>query len=122
MRCARKLGSCRSFLQQSIPQLNGEAERLMRTLVEAARTLCCGGKPPASLWEQAMRYYVYVHNLTPREVLEGKTPWGVFTKRPKQPMPKFYFGELVTCSVDDKQRQTTAAKRVDPLGKINTGV
>ena len=45
------------------PQLNGEVERLMRTLVETARTLCHGGNVPAHLWEQALLYYVYVHNL-----------------------------------------------------------
>ena len=53
------------------PQLNGEAERLMRTLVEAARTLCYGGNVRAHLWQQAMHYYVCVHNPTPRVVLEG---------------------------------------------------
>ena len=31
---------------------------------------------------------------------------------------KFYFGEHVTCYVDDKRRQSPAAKRVDPLGKM----
>ena len=90
----------------------------MRTLVEAAITLCYGGNVPALLWEQAMHYWVYVHNLTPRVVLDGKTPWEVFTKRPSPRLPKFYFGERVTCYVDEKRSQTKATKQVDPLGKM----
>ena len=90
----------------------------MRTLVEAARALCYGGNLPADLWEHAMHYYVYVHNLTTRKELDGKTSWGISIKRPLPSLPKFYFGGHVTCYVDDKRRQTTAAKRVDPLGKM----
>ena len=73
---------------------------------------------PAHLWEHAMHYWVYVHNLTPRVVLDGKTPWEVFTKRPSLSLPKFYFGERVTCYVDERLRQTKAAKQVNPLGKM----
>ena len=51
-----------------------------------------------------MHYDVYVHNLTPRKELDDKTPWGIFTKRPEPSLPKFYFGEHVTCYVDDKRR------------------
>ena len=111
-------GIIQDFSTTETPQLNGETERLMRTLVEAARALCYGGNVPAHLWEHATHYYVYVHNLTPRVVLEDKTPREVFTKRPSPSLPKFYFGERVTCYVDEKRRQTKAAKQVDPLGKM----
>ena len=37
------------FSTMETPQLNGEVERLMRTLVEAARALCYGGNPIADL-------------------------------------------------------------------------
>ena len=66
--CAQA-GIIEEFSTTETPQLNGEAERLMRTLVEAARSLCYGGNVPAHLWEQAIHYWVYVHNLTPRVVL-----------------------------------------------------
>ena len=118
MTCAHKPGIIQEFSTTETPQLNGEAERLMRALVEAARALCYGGNLPADLWEHAMHYYVYVHNLTPRKELDGKTPWGIFTKHPEPSLPKFYFGEHVTCYVDDKRRQTTAVKQVDPLEKM----
>ena len=111
-------GIIQEFSTTETPRLNGEAERLMRTSVEAARALCYGGNLPADLWEYAVHYYVYVHNLTPRKELDDKTPWGIFTKRPEQSLPKFYFGEHVTCYVNVKRRQTTAAKRVDPLGEM----
>ena len=102
-----------------MPVLNGEAERLMRTFVEAARALCYGGNSPASVRVQAMHHYVCVHDLTLQKMPKGKTPWEVFTKRPKPSLPKFYFGEHVTCYIDEKQRQTTAAKRVGTLGKMH---
>ena len=98
--------------------MNGEAERLLRTLVEVTRASCYGGNVPAHLWEHAMHYNVYVHNLTAREVLDGKTPWEVFTKQPSPSLPKFYFGERVTCYVDEKRRKTKAGKQIDPLGKM----
>ena len=115
--CAQA-GIIQEFSTTETPQLNGEAERLMRTIVEAARALCYGGNVPAHLWEHAIQYYVYMHNLTPRVVLDGKTPWEFFTKRTSPSLPKFYFGEHVACYVDEKQRQTKAAKQVDPLGKM----
>ena len=71
--CAQA-GTFQEFSTTETPQLNGKAERLMRTLVEAARALCYGGNVPAHVWKHAMHYYVYVHNLTPQVVLEGKTP------------------------------------------------
>ena len=79
--------------------------------------LCYGGNQPADLWEHTMHYYVYVHNLTPRKELDDKSPWGIFTKRREPSLPKFYFGKHVTYYVDDKRRQTTAAKQMDPLGR-----
>ena len=44
--CAQA-GIIQEFFTTEMPQLNGEAERLMRTLVEAARALCYGGNMPA---------------------------------------------------------------------------
>ena len=80
--CAQ-VGIIQELSTMETPQLNGEAERLMRTLVEAARALCYGGNLPAGLWEHAVHYYVYVRNLTPRKELDGKTPWGIFTNLPE---------------------------------------
>ena len=106
-------GDDEEFSKTETLEFNGEAERLMRTLVEAARALCYGDNVPAHLWEQVVHC-----NLTSREGLEGKIPWEIFTKRPKQSLPNFYFGELVTCYVDEKRRQTMAARLVELLGKI----
>ena len=44
--CAQA-GIIQEFSTTKAPQLNEEAERLMRTLVEAARALCYGGSKPA---------------------------------------------------------------------------
>ena len=51
--CAQA-GIIQELSTTEMPQLNGEAERLMRTLVEVARALCYRGNVPAHLWEHAM--------------------------------------------------------------------
>ena len=65
-----------------------------------------------------MHYYVYAHNLTPRKELDDKILREIFTLRPEPSLLKLCFGEYVTCYVDDKCRQPTAAQRVDSLGSM----
>ena len=114
--CAQA-GIIQEFSTTETPQLNGEAERLMRTLVEVARDFVLW-RQSACLWKHAMHYYVYAQNLTPRKELDDKILLEIFTKRPEPSLLKFCFGEHVTCYVDDKRRQPTAAQRVDPLGNM----
>ena len=105
--CAQA-GIIQEFSTRETPQVNGEA----------ARALCYGANVPAHLWEHAMHYYVYVHNLTPREVLDGKTPWKVFTKRPSPSLPKLYFRKHVMRSEGKPRLQS----RLIHLGKCNCRV
>lgn len=64
------------------PQLNGVAERTMRTVVESARSQLHGKKVPLELWGLAVLSSAYVQNrtvsstsnVTPFELWHGKKP------------------------------------------------
>lgn len=61
------------------PQQNGKAERDMRTLVEAARTMLSAACVGKDLWAEAINMAVYVLNRTSKSRQEGKSPYQVFT-------------------------------------------
>ena len=89
----------RGILQESTstytPQLNKEVERANRTFVEAHRAMLLGGKITEGFGAEAMKCFVFVYNLTPSKRLTLRTPWEVFTNKPKPSLPPFYFGERV---------------------------
>jgi transposase InsO family protein len=68
------------------PQQNGKAERSMRTIVEAARTMLYSKNLPKNLWAEAVNTVVYVLNLTGNSGHEGKTPYELwYNKMPNKP-------------------------------------
>ncbi|XP_050427367.1 uncharacterized protein LOC126837493 [Adelges cooleyi] len=65
------------------PEQNSGAEREMRTIVEAARTLLHSKKMDLSFWAEAVNTSVYVLNLTGKSTVEGKSPYELyFNKEP----------------------------------------
>lgn len=56
------------------PQQNGSAERVLRTIVEAARTLISSKNLSKNLWAEAINTVVYVLNRTGNSGHEGTTP------------------------------------------------
>nr|GEY03868.1 ribonuclease H-like domain-containing protein [Tanacetum cinerariifolium] len=65
------------------PQQNGIAERKNRTLIEAARTMLVDSLLPIPFWAEAVNTACFVqnrvlltkpHNITPYELLHGRTP------------------------------------------------
>lgn len=64
------------------PQQNGVAERMNRTLLEAARSLMAHADLPKSYWGEAVSTAVYIHNRTPLTALQNsKTPYEMWYKR-----------------------------------------
>lgn len=64
------------------PEENGSAEREMRTIVEAARTILHAKNLPLKLWAEAVNTAVYVLNRTGTSTVPGKTPYELwFNKR-----------------------------------------
>lgn len=64
------------------PQQNGCAEREMRTIMNAVRTMLADAKLPKALWAEAVHTAVYVLNLTGTSDVDNKSPHEVWTGQP----------------------------------------
>ncbi|GKA93083.1 retrovirus-related pol polyprotein from transposon TNT 1-94 [Tanacetum coccineum] len=76
-------GIKREFSIARTPQQNGVAERKIRTLIEAARTILANSKLPTTFWAEVVNTACYVqnrvlvikpHNKTPYEFFLGRKP------------------------------------------------
>lgn len=63
------------------PEQNGHAERDMRTLVEAARTMLLSKGLSKELWAEAINTVIYVLNRTSKSHVPGKSPYEQWTGR-----------------------------------------
>ena len=68
----------KSFAPPYTPQLNGIAERVNRTMIEAARSLLIQANLPRCLWPFALKHVVHVRNRVPHSAI-GKTPFEALT-------------------------------------------
>ena len=57
------------------PQQNGVAERMNRTIMEAARAMLHGAGLPLSFWVYAVKTAVYLRNRSPTRALVDATPY-----------------------------------------------
>lgn len=96
------------------PAQNGVAERMNRTLVEAARSLLTDSKLPDEFWAEAMNTAAYVRNRCGKKMLEGKVPEEVYTTR-RQSVKYFRtFGCLAYISIPE-YRGAKLASRSRPV-------
>nr|GEZ86860.1 hypothetical protein [Tanacetum cinerariifolium] len=79
----------REFSVPRTPQQNGIVERKNKTLIEAARTMLADLLLPIPFWAEAVNTACYVqnrvlvtkpHNMTPYELLHGRTPSNCFMR------------------------------------------
>jgi hypothetical protein len=70
----RRNGIVRQYSAPYVPEQNGRAERLNRTLAERTRALLIEHKVPAKLWPDAMRTGNYLRNRVPMST-QDKTPY-----------------------------------------------
>jgi transposase InsO family protein len=61
------------------PQQNGLAERLNRTISEGVTAMLSESKLPTSLWADAAKAFVYVHNRTPSHSRGFKSPYKLWS-------------------------------------------
>ena len=57
-----------------MPELNGLAERINRTIMERVRSMLAHAKLPKSSWVEALSTATYVINRSPSVPLDGDTP------------------------------------------------
>ena len=68
----------KSFSPPYTPELNGIAERVNRTMVEAALSMLIQANLPSCLWPFALKHGIHVRNRVPHSAT-GKTPYLVMT-------------------------------------------
>jgi transposase InsO family protein len=57
-----------------MPQHNGMAEWMNRTLLDKVRALLTDAGLPESYWYDALSYAAYLHNISPTRALDSTTP------------------------------------------------
>lgn len=72
--------TCTSFSAPYTPEHNGIAERVNRSIIEAARTLLIQANLPKCLWTFAVKHVVKIRNRI-RHCYTRTTPYFLFTKR-----------------------------------------
>ena len=69
-------------IQYSAPyrqEQNGLAERHIQTLNNRIAAMIIGSGLPKAYWGEAALYAAYILNRTPRDSLDGKTPYEILT-------------------------------------------
>ncbi|KAJ9545014.1 hypothetical protein OSB04_024721 [Centaurea solstitialis] len=94
--CEEK-GIERQFSAPRTPQQNGVAERINRTLIEAARTMLADSKLPITFWAEAVNTACYVQNRVHVVKSKGKTPYEIFKN--KKPFIGFFVPFGCPCSI-----------------------
>ena len=64
-----------------LPEMNGIAERMNRTILEKAKCMCVHADLPKSLWAEAASTACYVYNRLPNAPLKCKSPYEVWYSR-----------------------------------------
>jgi transposase InsO family protein len=97
------------------PQLNGIAERGVRTTKEAARTMLAASKIPDELgWDKAIRHHVYLWNRTHLGHHTGVTPIEAMTGKTPSILNVGEFGCDAYVHQDNTQRDTTFSSKAMP--------
>ena len=87
------------------PAQNGVAERMNRTIVEAARSMMSHSKMPMEFWAEAVNTAVYLRNRSPTTSLKDITPYeSLFNQKPDTSNLKV-FGCLAFAHIPENQRK-----------------
>lgn len=93
------------------PQQNGRAEREMRTVMEAARTMLVAKNLDKKFWAEAANTAVYIINRTGTSTVKGKTPYELWKSKSFDIKNlKFQFGSEVWVLVPKEKRRKLDAK------------
>lgn len=92
------------------PEQNGSAEREIRTLVEAARTMIFAKNLNMNLWAEAINTAVYVINRSGTSTVKGKTPYCLWFNKESNFSDFKVFGSDVYIHVPKQLRHKLDAK------------
>lgn len=92
------------------PEQNGSAEREMRTIMEAARTMIHDKELSPKLWAEAVNCAVFVLNRTGTSTVKDKTPFELWHGKKADIQHFRTFGTQVFVHIPKQQRQKLDAK------------
>ena len=92
------------------PAQNCVAERMNRTLVEAARSMMCHADMPQRFWAEAINTAAYLRNRSPTVSLKGATPYQCWYNEKPDVSHLRVFGCLAYVHVAKSKRQKFDAK------------
>ena len=108
----KRQGMAQRLTAHDMPQHNGIAERLNRTILERVRALLHASGQPKFLWGEAACHIVWLKNRTPTKVLEGLTPYEVaFGRKPNLSKVREWGSEVYA----RKERENKLGWRVDKV-------
>jgi hypothetical protein len=88
-------GTAHRLTAHDLPQLNGIAERLNRTLAEKIRALLHMSGFPQNMWGEALQHSTWLKNRSSTHALRGITPWQALYGSPPDLSGLKRFGEKV---------------------------
>ena len=114
----RKNGIRHEFSVPKTPEQNGVAERMNRTIVEAARCMLAEARLPRKFWAEAVSTAVFLRNRSPTVAVEGKTPYEALLGRKPHVNMLRVFGCLGYAHIpkDERRKFDTKARKCMLLG------
>jgi len=103
------------------PQLDGIAERSIRTFKDAARTLIHHAGAPAWLWKDAMHHSLWIWNRTHNSPNTGETPYETVTGHPATLSEKTVGVWGCDCFVHQRKEQRQGAMSAKSIPAIYLG-
>ncbi|MBW0523649.1 hypothetical protein O181_063364 [Austropuccinia psidii MF-1] len=107
------MGTQQLFTCPYTPEQNGEAERLNRTLGDAARTMLRASGLLKQFWSYAYKCAAYIHNRIPNSRTGTMTPLELWCGRRPQPKRIFPFGAKAIVHIPIEKRG-----KLDDRGKL----
>lgn len=95
-----------TFSTPYTPQMNGRAERVMRTIKNPARTMMLAAALPLTYWPYAVETVVYLRNRLPHRALKGVTPFERWFGRPPNVAHLRVFGCAAYPMLQEGQRES----------------
>ncbi|MBW0550222.1 hypothetical protein O181_089937 [Austropuccinia psidii MF-1] len=98
------MGTQQIFTSPYTPEQNGEAERLNRTLGDAARKMLRASGMPLTFWSYAYKVAAYIHNQIPNTKTGDKTPLELWCGRQPQAHRLHSFGAKAIVHIPAEKR------------------
>lgn len=109
----KKKGICHQRSVAYTPEQNGRAEREMRTIVEAARSMIQGMSK--TFWAEAINCAVYVLNRTGPSSVTNKTPYDLWCNKKINVNELKIYGTRVSVHVPKEKRLKWDAKNIEGI-------